>query len=651
MVFPRPVMYLFYLVFIGFQGLPYMVSGQAKKYYNGSYNLLDYRGKAEFYYQIDSEDTVYDGAFLLNQSNIKALLSSQGDDYFKIKGFFQKGMAEENWLFEFGDFKSDGRSELAGNEYIIKAKGKKHTATGSLQNGKAVGTWTHSVEQLDSSKVQDTTFMSEIVYEAGVPQQSFKIQNQNETLLGRFLRDGLAHDFWDLYTDELNGLKERWFFEEGILREIVIIDNQKNDTLSVFSDSLTNEAIVLLDDRYTKMLAVRRQLKKDSSSNLSSRINNLLIENAAYYQKTDSILTKLGSLSFMPDFKVKVEFWPLDKKEENQLAQLQELIKEVDKVGNEISENTQLQILKLTNPEVSFLISTAEAIRKDYLSPVRTLLVFHSDNILNLLKRDNQLVELSTPRSLYEVNVPLEDGDQTNYLFTELVNKDFTGSGINGFLEITQAASKAIDSMKNSLEDRLTKQERKVALEALEKILVISADSLRTITDSLALAQNDTRISIENIQSVMTDNLRHYSEMTDFLMKINTAKQLIKCFNGMIALAHIVAEIPSKRREIQEIYTDRVWNPFTATLMDEEVKRRITFAYRDILIPAYLKQVSTDLNCGNSLILKQLIEDTNERMMQLIEEETTKLERKLKRKNDPAELKQLLGIQPMNTNQ
>ncbi|MEM6737977.1 MAG: hypothetical protein AAF620_18105 [Bacteroidota bacterium] len=603
------------------------------------------------YYYIDSEDTIYDGAFLLSQSDIEALLSSQGDDYFKIEGFFQKGMAQQNWLFEFGDFKSDGRSELTGNQYMIQVKGKKHTATGDFQNGRAMGAWTHIVERLDSSKVQDTTFMSEIVYESGIPQRSFKMQNQNETLLGRFLRDGLAHDFWDLYVDELDGLKERWSFEEGILKEVIITGDQKNDTLKVFSDSLTKEAIVLLDDRYTKMLAVRRQLETDSSSKLTSRINNLLNENVAYYQKIDSILTKLGSSSFMPNFKVKVEFWPLNKEEKKQLAQLEKLIEDIDKVGNEISENTQLQILKLTNPEVSSLISTTKAIRKDYLSPVRALLVFHSDSILNLLKRENKLVELSTSKSLYEVDVALENGDETNYVFAELANKDFAGSGINGFLEITQAASKAIDSMKNSLEERLTKQERKVELEALEKILVTSADSLRTITDSLALAQNDTRISIENIQSVMTDNLRHYSEMTDFLMKIDTAKRLIECFNDMIGLAHTVAEVPSKRREIQDLYTDRIWNPFTATLMDEEVKKRITFAYRDILIPAYLKQVSTDLNCGNSLTLKQLIEDTNERMMQLINEETSRLERKLRSKNDPAELKQLLGIQPMNTNQ
>ena len=58
--------------------------------------------------------------------------------------------------------------------------------------------------------------------------------------------------------------------------------------------------------------------------------------------------------------------------------------------------------------------------------------------------------------------------------------------------------------------------------------------------------------------------------------------------------------LPERWEEIQQEYRDDVWNPFTAILMSEEIKKRITTSYRQVLIPFYLDQITNNLSCTNA---------------------------------------------------
>ena len=61
-----------------------------------------------------------------------------------------------------------------------------------------------------------------------------------------------------------------------------------------------------------------------------------------------------------------------------------------------------------------------------------------------------------------------------------------------------------------------------------------------------------------------------------------------------------VRDIPKKTKEINEAYVNQVWNPFTATLMDEDIKKRITKAYIKQVIPYYLNEINENLSCANA---------------------------------------------------
>ena len=79
--------------------------------------------------------------------------------------------------------------------------------------------------------------------------------------------------------------------------------------------------------------------------------------------------------------------------------------------------------------------------------------------------------------------------------------------------------------------------------------------------------------------------------------------------------------------------------------MDEEVKKRITTAYRKKVVPYLLDQVNNKLSCDNATKFIQLFEQLDKRMVEMRDENTAKLERKLRREQDPEAILELFQIQ------
>ena len=625
--------------------------GQLTRRYSGPFQVGSYHGLASFSYYTSGSDTIFNGPFQLQHSDVAALLSKSGDRFFQFKGEFDRGTPTGDWKFDFGKYKAVEGSSVQDHQYLIKTDGIRNSAFGTLVNGKVDGKWILSTEKIDSSEVEDILFRSEIDYENGVPQQGFRIRNSNLTLLGRFLREGVAHDEWDLYADELRGLRERWFFDNGKLNQIIIFDGKNEYTVNIYQGELENELTVSLDDRYIRLLKAMRRLNGRKDSIPESKMKNLLEENVNHYQKIDLILNELGSSDFIPTFKVKVDYFPLTTEEVKQVAEIRKMILGIDKKQQDFEGDTQLQLLKLTDEEVAAATKAIDAIHQDLLSPTRALLRFRRDSILSYLKRDSLILQLVTDETeLHTVSISASLEEEQDLTLAALKEYSFDESGIAGFVELTREASHTLDSLIAVLDERLVRQERQAELDFLENELLYQADSLTALIDSLLLIEGTSESSFNTIKSYTTTQLKHYSTIERVQNKIDTAAHLVTCFKEMIALSYIISDLPAEWIKIQELYSDRVWNPFTATLMDEEVKRRIPSSYKKTLIPFYLGKLDSELTCGNADGIIQLFDQTHQRMMELREEDTSKLERRLKRKNDPLEIMQLFGIEPIKIN-
>ena len=81
--------------------------------------------------------------------------------------------------------------------------------------------------------------------------------------------------------------------------------------------------------------------------------------------------------------------------------------------------------------------------------------------------------------------------------------------------------------------------------------------------------------------------------------------------------------------------------------MDERVKKRITAAYNNVALPYLLTTINEKISCENVAQIKDLYEQLHVRMLELREEDTSKLERKLRKEDNPKVVLQSFNLKPV----
>ncbi len=621
---------------------------QENQNYVGPLQIGPYSGIANYNYHISQNDTILDGPFEMQKSNLEALLSNE-DVTFSFKGQFQENHANGSWQFEFGEFKSDSLTEVVGLQYSLNVSGFLENAKGKLSMGKPDGQWVYARNKIEKSRISEVLFESVIEFENGVPQKSFKIKNTDGTLVGRFLRDGLAHDEWTFYSEYEITKNQSWFFQNGQIKEIETEVNGQTEKIKFEKNSSDSQVTINLDSRFIKILSLKNKAAKEVLTK-SDGVSNLLTENADYYKKIDTILSGLGEAYFLPEFKVKVDYYPLDSLEKKQLSIIRDSFKKSDSIGKSYLNDSQLNILKLSDREANYYYSIIEIISERYLLPIKDLLTLHDEKALEFIDRYSlfhQLWPNGAPSKDVNVDKGIVEKSDETFSGPNAADFDFTEKNLNGILHISNYAEASLKHIEGILAKKLAKVRRQKEIIAVEEKMISQINNLNRVIDSVdAKLPNEIITALERVNTFANTNLSAYSKMINEDEKLKYGRDLTICVENLQDLELAILDQPEKNERVTMHYQDEVWNPFMANLMTEDVKKRITSAYGKVLIPYLLNQVRLDLDCSNAAELVSLFNNSYERIMTLREEDTRKLERRLKRERDPDVIIQLLGIDP-----
>lgn len=625
--------------------------GQDVQRYTGPFQVEDYSGKADFGYYVLENDTILEGPFRLQRSDL-APLTTGGNQYFSFSGQYRKNLPAGNWQFQFGDFQASNDVVLVDYQYNIKVNGTLLEASGEIGNGKFQGEWTHTVKRLEDSTVDTTLFLSTVQFENGFPQRSFRMEDEHRVLLGRVLKGGLAHDVWELYDKEVPDPIEYWYFAEGRLEKIVSSRNGQSETLEVYGRKTANPKVIDLDERYAKIVALSRGSDYSTDTVLESSTVDLLAENAANYQKLDNVYSALGEPVFMSPFRVEVAHFPLDDAETRQLDEIRAYAEKTEAISDELLGNTQLQLMKLTDEKVMYLLSSVTGLKEKFQSPIRRLIAYYEQDILEYVPKENVV------RVLWPQGKPTAAIEVTYNNASDTVTRTFTGPGagdlnfdsydLSSVNQLAAYTFESIDSIRQVLGQKLIRQDRQEDLEGTEDRLIAQMTRLNGRVDSLSdVVSGPYKNTLQSIKATANGILKSYSEMKDVMAKSQQADLLITCFGQMDELAIAVSELPARLERILQHYTNEVWNPFTFTHMNEQTNKPITSAYQNMLIPYVLEKINTDLTCDNVNTHIRYLEAIYRRTLDMKDEDTAKVERKLKRERDPQEVLQLFNVPSM----
>lgn len=603
--------------------------------YSGKYILGKYEGTAQYTYRVEGIDTIFDGDFKLERSNLGALLKSN-DRSFAIQGSFEDGRPEGDWLFQFGEFYTDSTAQVSGFQYQVNVNGTLLETKGILNSGKPNGKWKVALKKVEGSQIIDTLFYSEVNFLDGIPQQSFRIEGLDSVLVGRFLRNGLAHDTWSLYSNEAINI-ENWHFLEGRLTKIEKGSDGEFQSIDVFPNPHSKETTVSLDNGFIKLIEIYANFKTDSSIESSNGINHLLQQNHANYQKVEDILSELGTTNFLSEFKVTAPHFPLDEASVEQLDSTVQLTKRGAEISRSFLENTRLNLLKRSDGEADALYQKVAALDSSFVQPLRSLVELHKMGILENLNEE-MLASYVFP-----------NGPPTIPSLSESDNKSFNleQKGAEGYLAMAQYASERLNQISDSLGQKLADDKKQQEFVLLEEQMIAQANGLNQVSDSVLQELSKPALqALDNIKKTAEQLLGEYAEMPTGTEKLNQARILINCLLHFDQLSQEIIELPTRSKELETTYKDAVFNPFTATIMDEMVKKRITSAYKNVLIPYLFGEVENELDCENAESFVLLFQNTHRRMLELREEDTAKLERKLRKEQNPKVVLQLFNLKP-----
>ncbi|TVZ14281.1 hypothetical protein JM81_0482 [Maribacter sp. MAR_2009_72] len=629
-------------------GITNSLNAQEVKNYNGPLQIGKYNGMAKYTYKIVDNDTVLEGDFLVVRSNLQELLQKQ-DYSFQFKGSFVEGTANGPWKFQFGEFNSESQSEIIDYQYRVLVSGIQKSASGKINMGKPNGKWTILEEQIENSEIVNTLFKSVISFDNGVPQQNFSINNEDYTLIGRFLRDGLAHDEWSLFP--VNGIdqSESWFFRDGLLMSIRVDDDNDHKTIQAYNDYNGKTQTINLNESYIKALEI--QLSQENIEILQDKsLPRLLTQNANRYQEIDAILSSLGKSEFLPEFKVKVPYYPLNTIERNSVDSIVSFYQKAKILSETILHNSQLNLLKLSDSTTAYQYNSVLALKNQFLKPIKNVVDFDSLGIEEFAARE-QLQKHLFPNGFPSKNLTIEIAidSTTGYKAYEIPTSAFideSKSTIENLVAISKAGLDGIMAIADEVKETLAQEKRQNELVYLEEQIIMENDSLIKFSDSLLVTDMPVlyRKPVQHIKSFANRTLNDYSKVKSAQNRLIQARKTVTCLAGLNQLVRTVEKMPKYKGTLKDTYTDRIWNPFMATLMDEDIKRRITTAYNKILEPYFLNETSA-LDCDKVSTLNDQINSTYLQILELRDQETKKLERKLKKEKDPSTILQMLNVQ------
>jgi len=601
-----------------------------------------YSGRVDYqFYRDEAGDTVLQGPFALRSAGLEA--SPFGTQpYISFQGYFQAGRPDSNWRFEFGDFDAVRDFRWVDQHVEVPVRGRLHTVEAPFSAGQAQGNWIHRIERIEGSGPIDTVLRSRLSVAAGRPTGNFRLEDAHLILLGRFGEQGLAHDVWTFNYKETVDKLEHWSWVNGRLTTIGFEREAGEDSLPVYPAALSRAQTVELNQRYLRILRLQGRLDSAAYAQLGGRGRALLLTHAALRARMDTALAALSpvdSPSRSPGLRVKVAHYPLTAGEARQLDTIRVGLQAIDSTAKRLLVNTRLSLLARTDEAVAFYRAVIQQIAGPYLAAARQLLTYESEAVLEFLPRSRLRPAAAEQDSTWPAIavVPRDTAPAEPRRFEgPSVAYPRDTSALAYLVGLCQYGQAALDSIERALDQQLDRQAFQAELESLEKDLLRETDALDSLADSLVQVLPAAYApALLAIKALAEQRLRQYSDEPRLKTKLTLAQASITCTQQLRQLARTLATLPSRWASLQQLYTEEVWNPFTATTMEDQVKERITQAYDELIIPYLLDEIEHHLRCEQVEAQIATLDALYQRMQQLRTEKTSQLERKLRRPPDP----------------
>jgi hypothetical protein len=569
---------------------------------------------------------------------------------YELKGNYLENKKSDDWQFEFNRLTPQGEYNLESLKFTELASGERYSIQGAFENGIFSEKWRITESSVQYSDIQDTSSTCTFHFNEGRIYEAFSINYDLIQVNGEVDKEGFLHgEVTYTFSDEMNEMEDVRTFKHGRLIENKLTVNGnvvKRDFLGLIppSDTAQNYVELSIGDQYLEMMRLCHTVKPQQQEALEEEFDKMRLALDAVLLTSLKSLTHHNGVAIWPGQptfeypKIKLVEQPYSDIEEKAIDEINDGFKKLTTQINKVVKDDQLVIAANANQKILLYQSVYAFLNNNVLPFYESYINLLNNPGLKYLDRAVLFSEIKELREFPKA-ISIEELDTTIYL----QSPDFQAPGMTTeLLASMNSTLRFIDSLETVTRPIIEKEKQLLSLTEDEILMVVLRDSINELFSDKENNEYQKRFAFQ-VKKVVNNRFKAYAQL-DIDKKVNQLSEINQCFNTVLDFYFLLAELPQKSKSIEELYTRTVWNPFTYTDMDEIVKERVYKAYNSIVLPALLDSAENNLDCNH---LPDILLDFSklfEKMESLREQDTSVLEKKLRRENDPVVIVQLLEL-------
>lgn len=584
-----------------------------------------------------------------------AATSSQQEDSITFEkiiwsGGFNKNRKEGAWNYQYQnhhvkideieEFKP--RSTLTSQYSILDAR---------YSEGLATGKWTFSKNAYVQGTKTATLEEASFGFNKGVLSDVFewvKYKDTGTKVKGKFDENGFLHEVWEFnYREDSVTVHETRVYEHGFLLTLVKA-NSTGDTLTslVFQDvfntlksSADNQEAVEIHSQLYPLLfdmgyhpeSRELTLQKKGNALLQNSVREVLFLDTAFRETTNRIY---GSARFR---------FPVVKKD---VADISMIRKYLDSLQTDLSSIKSKNFFELSNQHSDSLAWKYEFVQR-YSTRLNSLLEMAAFMSTAAYRFTDPVIYLTHHAAF------LRAADTVRYNFADETKQRI--------IPYTHYSIASVSDFKHRVEEEM---------ELVRKIVSDVNVELKTVLQSYQLQKLDSIIlekkgEVEEWYDHVSDPLvtpfietfrkrflasefnrmkREYANSATFDDKLGWGYDILNFLGALKEFPVRLERIYSMRDSIAQAYTESKLDPYTFNYIETKVKRRLYEKAAEELFLWMMRNMAEALQVEDVETLLTDIEQLQKRLLELRTENTVQLEKQIRPKSTPEEIKKIIGV-------
>lgn len=614
-------------------------------------------GEAVFQYYLSNQDTIFNGSYEFNST--KQVTDQDEVVSYNYEGSYEENQKSGQWVFSRKELAPQEKFKEKDYKVTFLTAGKEFKINANFKEGLADGDWQVVYQEFEASKPTDTAYTIQAQFKDAVMVNQLSAESSRVSINGKFTEEGLLDGDWEI-VHKIDGkeLKEIRTYEKGVFKSHHFLIEGKQYTiehigLDTSLDEDENWVDVKIRDHYFQIIELTNfGFDADADQKTVTQLKSISLETNQFlknallafgYDDDFEVWNSLPGNQAILFGKFKVRKFSYSDKEKKQLNSIKEKTDEVEKTLEKFFSNSQIEIGKLnfeslnkhesilkqyqnTFPKLKKLVAKIsqpafEYVIREALFPNFDMAINFNSEIQYSYQEENFKEQHSFP------NVP----DKTQYSIDSL--DEFVD-------EMHQDVHKIDREVKRVLED-LSKQE---ALNEDEKELVAKKAELKALYLNEKEDENYNEFH-ENLAEAVVEYADQVFEAYVKLpvdQKKDKIQATLTCFEKLINTYIEIADLPRKLDRIDNVYTRTSFNPYLMVDMSERIKERVYKAFEDYLFPSLMKEINENINCQAFPERIEALETIYNKMVELSDQDTSAMEKELRREKDADKIKQIL---------